>query len=202
MHAVDWLPTLADLAGLDAQQLTNKPLDGTSQWRALKGGSPVRDEVFYGFSGSERKGLAVKVGTWKLVRGSPMQRSLRLPHVHYTLDSVNVSHLDTPDLFQRRHAGERVGAVSDAWDFVDEAAEQLFDLASDPGETTNVAGAHPDIVARLGAKLDEYASQASDPSSNPAVDASCGDAPRWPRTGPHGLPAITPWCSLTVETLV
>ncbi len=29
------------------------------------------------------------------------------------------------------------------------AAPQLFDLAADPAETTDVAAAHPDIVARL-----------------------------------------------------
>jgi len=32
---------------------------------------------------------------------------------------------------------------------------QLFDLASDPAEKTNVAEAHPEVVARLEAQLDE-----------------------------------------------
>jgi arylsulfatase A-like enzyme len=32
----------------------------------------------------------------------------------------------------------------------------LYDLESDPGESANVAAAHPDVVARLDAKLDEW----------------------------------------------
>ena len=32
----------------------------------------------------------------------------------------------------------------------------LYDLANDPGETTNVAAAHPDVVARLDARLDAW----------------------------------------------
>jgi arylsulfatase A-like enzyme len=32
----------------------------------------------------------------------------------------------------------------------------LYDLADDPGETTNVAAAHPDVVARLDARLDAW----------------------------------------------
>jgi hypothetical protein len=35
---------------------------------------------------------------------------------------------------------------------------QLFDLASDPAEKVNVAEAHPDVVARLEAKLDRAVS--------------------------------------------
>jgi arylsulfatase A-like enzyme len=32
----------------------------------------------------------------------------------------------------------------------------LYDLSNDPGETTNVAAAHPDVVARLDARLDTW----------------------------------------------
>ena len=33
----------------------------------------------------------------------------------------------------------------------------LFDMDNDAAETTNIASAHPDVVARLAAKLAEYA---------------------------------------------
>jgi hypothetical protein len=36
------------------------------------------------------------------------------------------------------------------------AAGQLYDLAKDPGETTNLYNEHPEIVKALKAKLDEY----------------------------------------------
>ena len=32
---------------------------------------------------------------------------------------------------------------------------QLFDLSADPGENNNLAGAHPEVAARLEARLDE-----------------------------------------------
>ena len=45
---------------------------------------------------------------------------------------------------------------------------QLYALKSDPGETTNVAAQHPDVVARLGAKL--HANMAEQTSPNRAAD--------------------------------
>jgi arylsulfatase A-like enzyme len=45
---------------------------------------------------------------------------------------------------------------------------QLYDLKSDPGETTNVAAQHPDVVARLGTKL--HANMAEQTSPNRAAD--------------------------------
>jgi arylsulfatase A-like enzyme len=47
------------------------------------------------------------------------------------------------------------------------APTELFDLAVDPNETTNLAEKHPDRVAQLRARLDEYARQASPPKSTP-----------------------------------
>ena len=44
---------------------------------------------------------------------------------------------------------------------------ELFDLATDPYETTNLAEKHPDKVAQLQTRLDEFARQASPPKSRP-----------------------------------
>jgi arylsulfatase A-like enzyme len=44
---------------------------------------------------------------------------------------------------------------------------ELFDLAADPYETTNLAMKHPDEVAQLKARLDEFARQAVPPKSKP-----------------------------------
>lgn len=35
----------------------------------------------------------------------------------------------------------------------DEKRPQLFDLSADPGETRNVAGGNPELVARLAARI-------------------------------------------------
>jgi arylsulfatase A-like enzyme len=47
------------------------------------------------------------------------------------------------------------------------APVELFDLAADPHETTNLAEKHPDKVAKLKSRLDEFARQASPPKSKP-----------------------------------
>ena len=44
---------------------------------------------------------------------------------------------------------------------------ELFDLAADPYEMTNLAEQQPDKVAKLKARLDEFARQASPPKSKP-----------------------------------
>jgi hypothetical protein len=46
-------------------------------------------------------------------------------------------------------------------------AVELFDLATDPNEKTNIASANPEKVAELRAKLDTYAAEAVPPKSAP-----------------------------------
>ncbi|MEM1061397.1 MAG: arylsulfatase, partial [Planctomycetota bacterium] len=102
----DWLPTIADAAGVTA----NTECDGISLWPALRG-EPVREteRPFY-FEFPERGGRrAVRQGKWKAVQYD----ALRSPP----------------------------GPV------------ELYDLASDPSETSDVAASHPDVVARLTAVM-------------------------------------------------
>jgi len=54
---------------------------------------------------------------------------------------------------QPRKAGKR-GASTEGDDSEFVAGDQLYDLASDPGQTTNVLAAHPKIAARLKARLE------------------------------------------------
>ena len=69
MHAVDWLPTLADVAGFKLNGTL--PLDGESHWTQISSGSNVlvRKEVVHGVS--DRKGFAIRSDDdgkkWKLV---------------------------------------------------------------------------------------------------------------------------------------
>merc|ERR1712232_292249 len=49
MHTVDWLPTLAALAGVPES----------------------RKEIFYGFAGGDRSGAAIRTDKWKLLQGKP-----------------------------------------------------------------------------------------------------------------------------------
>lgn len=75
MHGVNWLPTLAEAAGLNvSDSLTNLPLDGVSHWGNLLGqeDAEAREETFYGYSTGypeQRQGSAIRNLRWKLMRG-------------------------------------------------------------------------------------------------------------------------------------
>jgi arylsulfatase A-like enzyme len=57
-------------------------------------------------------------------------------------------------------AGEFLNAASHEYMKVDEGA--LFDLEADPGETTNVAGSHPEVVGRMKTLADEFRRELGD----------------------------------------
>lgn len=109
----DWLPTLADLAGL----VTDTPpgLDGINFAPTLRGKTQEPRPFLYrespGYGGQQ----CVRVGDWKVIRRNLNPRKK---------DTVRVP-----------------GPV------------ELYDLRSDPKETTNVAAQHPAIVARLAALM-------------------------------------------------
>jgi arylsulfatase A-like enzyme len=65
MHAVDWMPTLLRLAGIDDVQ---EPGDGRDIWPLLTGKETRTDpqHVFYWLWGSDR--IALRQGDWKLAR--------------------------------------------------------------------------------------------------------------------------------------
>ncbi|MCP5432195.1 MAG: sulfatase-like hydrolase/transferase [Alphaproteobacteria bacterium] len=49
------------------------------------------------------------------------------------------------------------------WTSIDLNRTELFDLEADPGETADVAADHPEIVARLRARFDDWSKGASEP---------------------------------------
>jgi arylsulfatase A-like enzyme len=55
---------------------------------------------------------------------------------------------------------------------------QLFDIAADPAEKTNVVAEHPDIVRRLGRLLRE---QVVSGRSTPGAPQGNTPSPRWPQ---------------------
>jgi arylsulfatase A-like enzyme len=66
LHAVDWYPTLLNLAGAPTTQ--KAPLDGKDLWPCLTGGaaSPHEEILLNAAPG----GGAIRVGDWKLVLGA------------------------------------------------------------------------------------------------------------------------------------
>ena len=122
MMTLDLFPTIAARIGA---QLPAAKIDGTDVWRDISGKSSKtrakpRNYAWY-YANNELQG--VTDGRWKLM----------LSHGYRTLG-------DQP---------KATGGIPARYHQVKLEHPQLFDLASDIGEQTDVAAAHPDVVARL-----------------------------------------------------
>ncbi len=116
---IDVLPTVARLLGAT---LPAHKIDGRDIWPLISGeaGAVSPHEAYSLYYGRELQ--AVRSGKWKL----------HLPHGYATLSG--------------RKGG--TGGMPAKYDSA-RIEESLFDLEKDPGETTDVREANPDVVARL-----------------------------------------------------
>jgi len=116
---IDLLPTFAELAGADRSE--DRPIDGRDIRPLLTGQPDAKSphEAFYFYWGRELQ--ALRSGRWKL----------HFPHKYRSLAGAPGSD-GKPGPYQEREIGL-----------------SLFDLDADPGETTDLASRHPDVVARL-----------------------------------------------------
>lgn len=118
---IDWLPTIAGLAG--AEVPADRPIDGRDIWPLVSapGNAHVASphEALFFYWGQDLQ--AVRSGRWKL----------HLPHDYRTLTGPAGA-----DGKPGQYAQARIELA-------------LFDLETDPGETNDVASQHPDIVERL-----------------------------------------------------
>jgi len=137
LHMVDWYPTLLKLTGASLEQST--PLDGRDAWATIaQGAKSPHEEILLNVTPQNG---AIRVGDWKLVlRGN-----------------ANNDPADAP-----APKGKKKQAAAVTADDV-----ELFNLADDLSETTNLAAEHPDKVRDLRARLDRYAKEAVPPKSAP-----------------------------------
>ncbi len=122
---MDFLPTIAGLAS--AQVPTDRVIDGHDIWPILSGETDAAtpySEFFY-YRGGQLQ--AVRSGDWKL----------HVPHAYPTLEGGEPGH----DGALGRYEQGQIGVA-------------LFDLATDPSETTDIAADYPGIVERLLALVD------------------------------------------------
>lgn len=63
-------------------------------------------------------------------------------------------------------------------------SDQLYDLRSDPGETRNVAGEHPDLIARLSAALEQIRSAGDATKDSGAAETPAPAPQRTPPSSP------------------
>ncbi len=116
---IDVLPTVAGLLGVALP--AGRVIDGKDIWPLMSGqpGAASPHEAYYYYWGRELQ--AIRSGQWKL----------HFPHDY-------------------RSVGEPRGAGGKPGPYVQrQIGLELFDLEADVGETTNVAGQHPDQVRRL-----------------------------------------------------
>lgn len=221
MHGVDWLPTLAEVAGIDASDsLTNLPLDGVSHWSNLQeqDGTEMRQEIFYGYSDGyplKRPGSAIRNLRWKLIRGKdtkdgPIRRvpgangyctpncvNCTLTRGYTGLDRECPKGVHTA-VASPRHLAEEERSTMQARGTQGKTV-QLFDLLVDPAETTDVSLEQPEILKELTERLNFWEAETYlAPDQDPARSPECPKQPNFPNhDGPLGVPVLLPWCDLS-----
>lgn len=146
LHMVDWLPTLAKLAGASTD--TTQPLDGRDIWPVLTEGKPSPHDLLL-LNTVGREG-AVRAGDWKLVRNGQ------------SADTDDENAPQTTTASSKEAKKQKHLAARNAPDVI-----ELFNLATDPSETKNLATEQPDKVRDLTAKLDQFAKEAVPPILKP-----------------------------------
>ncbi len=123
LMTIDLLPTLAGRIGAPLPRL---PIDGRDVWPLLSGQSGARnphDAYFFWYANNELQALITADGHWKLV----------LPHRYRTLAGKPGGRGGIPANYVQHQVGR----------------PQLYNLEADPGEASDVAANHPDVLARL-----------------------------------------------------
>jgi len=132
---IDLLPTIAHLIGA---KLPDHPIDGKNIWPLICGepGASSPHEAYFFYYGTQLQ--AVRMGKWKL----------HFPHKYRTLGGQPGGTGGTPVPYQQAEIGLA-----------------LFDLENDVGETTDVAGEHPDVVAKIKDLADRMRAELGDSST-------------------------------------
>lgn len=137
--AIDLLPTLTKIIG---GAMPTKKIDGLDISDVLlKADGKTPHEALFFYAGTELQ--AIRQGKWKLhfahpyitVAGEPGKGGKPSNWGQNKAQSITQSGIEG---IASRHGGR-----------VEQLELSLFDLSVDPGETTNVAAQHPEVVARM-----------------------------------------------------
>lgn len=137
-HSVDWLPTLAALAG--ASTAGTLPLDGRDMWPALMGAPSAHPHLFT--ATNNRGGFAIRKGDWKLLAGYPGKS-----------EGWSSRSECTPEVARGTGCN---GTGSTAGEPRWAGAPMLFNVTADAGEHDDLAALHPLVVAGLLGDLAPY----------------------------------------------
>jgi arylsulfatase A len=129
LMTIDLFPTIAKLIGAELPQ---HPIDGLDVWPIISGQPGAKNPhaaYWCYFEVNELQAVLSGDGRWKL----------QLPHTYRTLGGKPGGHDGLPVPYEQRRL---------------EQAE-LYDLANDVSETTDVAAQHPEIVRTLGEQAEK-----------------------------------------------
>lgn len=142
VHLTDWFPTLLGMAGL--QSPGELRLDGVDVSEALASGTPIdtgpRFWQWTRYAPMLISNAAMRDGKWKLVHPS-IDGTLEASALDDEIDAQIKAH---PSRFT-----EPIDAPLPERDHARAEASQLFDLESDPGETTDLAESHPQVLVSM-----------------------------------------------------
>lgn len=147
----DLLPTLCDIAGIE---LPNRPLDGVSLLPLLEGRMTERPEPIFFWNYDFRAEVSVDRAPYV----DPASQEGTTPLVKmmkgkYTRTFRNLQH----PMIRESDYGGQLAVLDNRYKLVVNGEEgsgvELFDLETDPHETTNLAGKHPAMAEAYAKKL-------------------------------------------------
>jgi arylsulfatase A len=149
---IDVFPTIAELLRVPSAAV-DRPIDGRSIWPLLSGTSeePAQEAYFFYFNKNELQ--AMRSGRWKRV----------FPHTYRSMTGQTPGENGLPGQYANNKAGS-----------------ELYDMIADPGETRNIADAHPEVVARLSVLAAQARSDLGD-----ALTGATGTGNREPGRAPN-----------------
>ncbi|XP_046566660.1 arylsulfatase B-like [Haliotis rubra] len=145
MHAVDWYPTLVELAG---GENTDPNMDGVSQYDMLINGGPSKRNEFVYNIYDEIDAAAIRYGDLKLMQGSPGDHNGWAPLPHLGIDE-GVYEADNQTF----------------------PPFMLYNITADPTEHFDLSSKYPDLLDMMKKRLENWKKSrvpAQDPTPVPA----------------------------------
>ncbi|XP_064643223.1 arylsulfatase B-like isoform X1 [Lineus longissimus] len=176
MHAVDWFPTMAEIAGA---KLPIYELDGMSMWNAIRNNATSpRTEFVYNMNvkGHRRGRAAIRVNDWKLVVGPDGLFSGWYPVP--TSSSHNPTDFDLYHAMMASEEDEELGTneIDSVFTMEQDARAtkyQLFNVIDDPTEHHDLSKEQPDVLKMMIGRYSELAKtevKAMNPNNDPKAN--------------------------------
>jgi len=158
---VDLVPTMCGLAGIDAKPFD---VDGHDIWPLLEGSGTAPERAVYVWNGKAL--MSVRQDEWKYHVRKPGAR----PRGKKGEPWIDPRGPDGSTIIAPPEQAQlwEYPSPADTPDTVAPAEGQLFNLVEDPGEQTDVAAAHPEVVERL-RKLADAALAETEGYDNPVA---------------------------------